>query len=317
MEIADGIHRIETDLGDRVNCLYLLVGDRHALLVDTGLDETPAAFLAPYLARTGVDAARIRWVLNTHCDMDHCGGNRSLRAIAPAADIVTHVADQAMVEDIERTIAGRYREFEADHGVGLGAETHDWFRANTRSVPVDIAVRGGERLRLGPDWEVAIVSTPGHSPGSISVHDPRSRSLIIGDAVLGDAILRRDGERAFPPTYRDVDQYLDTIAAIRAMPLDRLLTSHYPMYEGTDVVRFLDLSRAFVERLDAAVGATLRDRDLTMAELLAVLTTDGGPWPGPVAESLAYPVAGHLDRLVANGQVARIGGLPVTFRWQG
>ena len=43
MEVAPGIHRIQTPFGDRFICLYLLVGSEAALLVDTGVDATSGA----------------------------------------------------------------------------------------------------------------------------------------------------------------------------------------------------------------------------------------------------------------------------------
>jgi hypothetical protein len=48
-EIADGIHRIESDLGPRFMCQYVVAGREHALLLDTGLADTPAAVIDPYL----------------------------------------------------------------------------------------------------------------------------------------------------------------------------------------------------------------------------------------------------------------------------
>ena len=85
MEIAEGIHRIETPLGDRVNCVYLLAGTRCALLFDTAIDPVVASHVEPYLARVGVEPARVRYVVNSHCDWDHHGGNGAVRDLAPAA----------------------------------------------------------------------------------------------------------------------------------------------------------------------------------------------------------------------------------------
>jgi len=68
MEIADGIHRIETPLGDRVNCVYLFVGTRSALLFDTAIGPTVTSHVKPYLARVGVGPTQIRYVVNSHCD---------------------------------------------------------------------------------------------------------------------------------------------------------------------------------------------------------------------------------------------------------
>ena len=41
MLVVPGIHRIEAPLGDRIICVYLLVGDQNIMLVDSGLDSTP------------------------------------------------------------------------------------------------------------------------------------------------------------------------------------------------------------------------------------------------------------------------------------
>ena len=41
MELAPGIHRIEAPLGERFVAVYLLVENGDALLIDTGMDDTP------------------------------------------------------------------------------------------------------------------------------------------------------------------------------------------------------------------------------------------------------------------------------------
>ncbi len=104
LEVAQGIHRIVAPLGTRFNSLYLLVGDRSTLLVDTGLDDTPRVSLLPYLDEAHVDRQRVRFVLNTHSDIDHMGGNASVRELLPDAVLMCHVLDRPMVEDVERII---------------------------------------------------------------------------------------------------------------------------------------------------------------------------------------------------------------------
>lgn len=49
-------------------------------------------------------------------------------------------------------------------------------------VPVDLAVRGGEVL----DWcgGCTIISTPGHTPGHISLYINKKKVLITGDAAV-------------------------------------------------------------------------------------------------------------------------------------
>ena len=52
MEILPGIHRIESDLGERFMCQYLLLGEERTLLVDTGLAGTPEGSSSPTWKRS-------------------------------------------------------------------------------------------------------------------------------------------------------------------------------------------------------------------------------------------------------------------------
>lgn len=300
MEVAAGIHRIEAPLGARFVCSYLLLGDEHALLVDTGLDATPREHLMPYLKSLGVEPAMIRFVLNTHSDFDHTGGNESVRELTPDVIFMCHELDRAMIEDLEWMIAARYGEFAALHGLDESDETKDWIRANARHVPMDIGLAGGEQLRLGTDWHVEIIHTPGHSRGHLSVHDPRSRSVIIADAALWNTVPTRDGAPSLPPTYRYVDTYLASIHRLQGMSIETLLTSHYPVCAGPAVAEFLGESRAFVDRLEAALRFALMSASnaVTMRDLISSLDRRLGAWPGGAAAQLAHPLQGHLDRLV-------------------
>src|SRR5437764_15172179 len=97
-ELAGGIHRIESDLGERFMCQYALVGAERGLLVDTGLAETPAEAIDPYLERLGIEPDL---VLISHADVDHSGGNRSFRERHPRAAFACHEADRRWIESNE------------------------------------------------------------------------------------------------------------------------------------------------------------------------------------------------------------------------
>ena len=320
MEVAPGLHRVEAPLGERIVCLYLLLGDDHVLLVDTGLDATPREHLVPYLESLGVETRRNRYVLNTHADFDHTGGNASLRELAPHAIFMSHELDRPMIESIDRMIAERYGEFAADHGIDESEDAKAWIRANARDVRVDVALAGGERIHLGAGWYVDILHTPGHSRGHVSVHDPRSRSIVIADAALWNTIATKEGAPAFPPTYRYVDTYLASIQRLQGMPVDNLLTSHYPVHTGPQAAEFLAVSRSFVDAVEAALREELRvaDKPVTMRDLIGVLGPRLGHWPQEADVFLVYPLQGHLERLLAYGLVAVNGrNGQVGWRWTG
>jgi glyoxylase-like metal-dependent hydrolase (beta-lactamase superfamily II) len=306
MEVADGIHRIETPLGDRVNCVYLFLGTRSALLFDTAIGPAVASHVAPYLAKAGVEPARIRYVVNSHCDWDHHGGNGAVRDLAPAAVLCCHELDRPLVEDADLLFARRYDELAAD-GITEPAATRRFVAANTRQVPMDFGLSGGERFCLGSGWAVDLLHTPGHSRGHVSIHDPRSRTAVVGDAVLGDAVLLADGSPAFPPTYRYVDTYLATVHLLQAIGLDLLLTAHYPVYAGPDAAEFLAETRAFADRVEAALRRELAaaGKPVTMRALTEALGPSLGRWPGDANQFLSQPLLGHLERLERYGLVHR------------
>lgn len=317
MEVAPGIHRIEAPLGDRFVAMYLLIGDECALLLDTGMDKMPDQYIAPYLDQIGVPASQIRYVINSHADFDHTAGNASAKELAPNAIFMCHALDQAMVEDIEVMIRERYSEFAVDHGIDETEESKQFTRDSSRHVPIDIALSGGEKIRLGKDWTIEVLHTPGHSRGHLTIHDPRSQTLIICDATLWNAVLRKDGKPAFPPTYRFVDTYVATMNRFAGTKAKMILTSHYPVYTGAGVDEFLAESRAYVDRVDQALLQAIGNAATppTMRELTEQLGPVLGEWPRAADVYLVNPFQGHLERLVQYGWVTtgRRAGL-MTYR---
>lgn len=320
MEIARGIHRIQASLGERFVCLYLLVGSEKTLLIDTGLADMPQQVLLPYLDHIGLEALQITYVLNSHIDFDHTGGNQALRQLAPNATLMCHELDRPMIDDVERMIAGRYSVYRADHGIDESDESKAFIRANSGHVPVDLGLRGGETLHLGDGWHVEILHTPGHSRGHISVYDARSRVMLIMDAVLWNAVLTADGTPAFPPTYRYVDTYLSSIQRIAGYDLDIMATSHYPLCEGKEqIAEFLGESYAFVERTETELRNVIQRAaaPLTMIEIIAELSPKLGRWPTEAGQFLVWGLTGHLERLQLYGLIEtsrRDGLMAVTWK---
>jgi glyoxylase-like metal-dependent hydrolase (beta-lactamase superfamily II) len=73
MEILPGIHRIESDLGERFMCQYLLLGEERTVLVDTGLAGTPEEVIVPYLEEIGLGVGDVDEVIVSHADVAHFG----------------------------------------------------------------------------------------------------------------------------------------------------------------------------------------------------------------------------------------------------
>ncbi|MBA2679191.1 MAG: MBL fold metallo-hydrolase [Ktedonobacteraceae bacterium] len=306
MEVAPGIHRIETPLENRLNCLYLFVGSQRTLLIDSGLGSTPGKSLLPYLDALGLHSRQIHYVITTHADIDHMGGNAAVRTLSPDALFMCHELDRRMIEDLALLIDERYGEFRTAHGIFESTETLAWMHAHAQGTSIDLALSGNERIHLGSGWLVEVLHTPGHSRGHLSVADPRSGSIVVADAVLGQTLLTQDGRSAFPPIYRYVDSYLETIQRLQNIPITpttALLTSHFPVLRGQDITEFLHESRNFVNRVEQALIDELMGsgQAYTMRELINALSRQLGDWADGTA--LVNPFQGHLERLISNRQV--------------
>ena len=313
MEIAPGIYRIESVLGPRPFSQYLLRGER-TMLVDTGVAETPENVILPYLNFVGLDPAGLDFVLNTHADVDHFGGNGAVRGAAPGALFCAHAADVAWIESRERILSERYGWYVA-HDVDYAPETKAWLRdAMGPDAPVDLRLTGGETFRLGPDLAIEVLHLPGHSPGHVGLWEPSSRTAIITDAALGNGLLDMEGNVISPPPYFDVAAYEGSVRLLRGLSPRRVLTAHYDVMEGGEADRFIQKSADFVERARRAVLRALAEHDeLDLRGLLEATNPLLGPFT-VMGNELAGTLRAHARELVAAGRATGVSDEPAAWR---
>lgn len=304
MELAPGIHQIKCLFGGgaRLVYVYLLIGQDKTLLVDTGCAHNPAQDILPYMESIGFVPDRLTYILLTHSDLDHQGGNAPMKAAAPQALLMGHMLDRRWLESTEALIAGRYSQFEADHGIGYGDEGKAGIRESCQSAPLDMALSGGELIRLSVDWVVEVVHTPGHSWGHTALYDPRSRTLIAGEASLWTNIPFADWTPGMPPTYCYVDTYLATQDRLLGMDINVFASAHWPTQRGSQVAEFIKESKNYclhVERtlLDYAKAG----KGFTLREAVEKLGPTLGGWPAATNQDFSYGMSGNLESLVKRG----------------
>jgi glyoxylase-like metal-dependent hydrolase (beta-lactamase superfamily II) len=293
VEIAPGIHRIESVLGPRPFSQYLL-RDERALLVDTGVKETPGDVILPFLHSAGVDPSELELVLISHADVDHFGGNAAIRAAVPNALICAHAADAPWIEDRELIMRERYGWYES-YGVPYPPDVLAWLRnAMGPDVPVDLRLQGDEEIRLGPELVVRVLHLPGHSPGHIGLWEPRSRTAIVQDAVMARGLLDTEARVIHPPPVPFVTEYERSARLLSELRPARLLTAHYDVIEGDEVERFLDETIEYVRRTRVVVKQALdEDPEITLAKLLERADSELGPYSS-MPNELAATLRGML-----------------------
>jgi glyoxylase-like metal-dependent hydrolase (beta-lactamase superfamily II) len=150
-------------------CNCSIVGDEasgEAVVIDPG-DEVER--VQEILARHKL---RAKYIIATHAHIDHVGGVEKLKQATGAA-LLMHEGDLPLYQNM-----------------GMQAELLGVPAPGT--VEVDQFLKEGEALRFGP-YALEVLHTPGHSPGSLSLHLPGDQQRIFsGDTLFQGSIGRTD-----------------------------------------------------------------------------------------------------------------------------
>ena len=291
IQLFDSVYLLDGTVGKRPIYLPLLVGEWGSVLLDTGCSYHVSELILPALEQLQIRPEHLRYIINTHPDSDHVGGNAAMKQWAPQSILCCGDADRSQVEDPETLFATRYNAYRP-HGVFYSEEVKAGIMKDLGGPqPVELTFRGGERLRLGPDWELEVLSLPGHSKGHLGILDRRHHVLFGGDAIQGAVYLGIDGLPALCPTYLYPESYLLTNQLIEHLDIDLYVSCHWPLKKGSEIVEFCRETREFVERAEILVRSADTDN---LGELCDQLGPRLGQWPEPVNRELAFALAGHL-----------------------
>lgn len=167
------------------NYEYLLVGQTRALLIDAG---STVRDIHPALAKlTNLPIT----VVPTHLHYDHTNGIGNFRSIA----LIDLPETRARVRD------GVFR-----------ASRHEYagpkppaFRVTEWVKPDGIIDLGGRQVRL--------LSTPGHTPSSVSIHDPAAKLLFTGDYIYTTTLYAQEAGASLSAYQATADRLLAALPA--------------------------------------------------------------------------------------------------------
>ena len=304
-EVLPGLFRLGEKLGDRFFYQYLFVGER-TLLVDTGVPATPEEVIIPSLNEIGVKPSHIDFILITHSDVDHFGGNRNLRNQAPEALFLAHQLDAPLIEDKDKILKERYGWYKK-FGLGYPEETWAWLNKSAGSpIALDLYLSKEISIRIGKDRIVKLLHLPGHSSGHMAVYDKALGAIVVGDAVLGNGVVNTNMRIIAPPPYIDVEAYVDTITKILSLRPEYLFASHYPAFRGRNVTRFLQKSARFVRELERNILEILHSNHegLELSRILHEADRLVGPFKS-FSNELAASIRAHLQKLEHERRVKR------------
>ncbi len=190
-EVLDDVYRITLPLpGVRpgpVN-VYLFRGVEN-VIIDTGTRRT-ARLLERSLAFLGVAPKGLARIVLTHGHLEHYGAARYLvRRSRGAISVEAHREDRRFVERGLEVPRMRYLEYyrmmgvPLAHRLSLGA-LQSVFSLYADTCRVDRELSDGDSISLG-DRRGTVISTPGHTRGSVCIFLEKEKALFSGDHILG------------------------------------------------------------------------------------------------------------------------------------
>jgi glyoxylase-like metal-dependent hydrolase (beta-lactamase superfamily II) len=184
---------------------YLILGDKRALLFDTGMGISNIKKLVEHLTRLPVS------VINSHTHNDHVGDNWRFSSVYGMDTAFTRQSAKGSSADSQAEIT-------PDMLCGPLPAGFDPRAYRTRPFRITNWLQGGEKIDLG-GRVLEVILTPGHTPDSISLWDAQNGLLFTGDMYYqGPIYLYR------PET--DLDAYEASIKKMNALGAKLLLPAH-------------------------------------------------------------------------------------------
>ena len=219
MEIIPGVHKIDGVAG--ANC-YLVTSGQEMVLIDAGMRGS-SKILANYLKKLGKNLSDIKYIFITHADIDHVGGAAEMKKTT-GAKLVIHAGDAGVLA-----------------GTDKGRNLKGLMRLLKLLSPLMQAAPVQADIVLKENTDIAgykIISTPGHSEGSISIYIP-GKVIFVGDALRSDA----DGNPKRPSKMLacDMVQAKNSVKIIAGLDFDTLLVGHGAPVNGNAAAKVKEL----------------------------------------------------------------------------
>lgn len=242
-EVMPGFYEI----GSSFVQVHLLVGEHHALLLDTGY-----GFMnLPGIIKEITDLPL--YIVNSHGHFDHACGNSTFHQ-----PVYIHPAD---IPVFERHNSSEYRGIMYDSLKKVQRllfflpllpgkvkreaclqDTFDDFIEVTEGYTFDLGRKTAE-----------VVELPGHTPGSIGLYCRELRILLVSDAINSNVYL-------FLPESTKLSVYRNSLYKARKIDFDYFVTGHQPkLYPKQQLDDYIDAA----DHLDYEKGIPQKEHQLT------------------------------------------------------
>ena len=246
----------------------LIIGEGESLLVDTQWDVKYTRAMLDAM-RSLMDAAPVKYIVNSHADGDHWWGNQ----LVPEAEIITSQAsydDLLSIRPRSMLLLGRVGKMLSTVRLFGANKVGHWFQ--NLVAPYDFhevtsllptrTFEGELTLHVGGRQVQLIQVGPAHTQGDLLVYVPDAKTLFSGDILfLGSTPVTWAGP---------MDNWLVALDRILEMDIDAIVPGHGPVTDkrGVQQVRaYLEYVNTQVQqRYDAGLSARDAAYDIVLGD---------------------------------------------------
>ena len=225
-------------LGSRHSSMYILMGDKYALIGGGVAWEVPR--LEAQLDRFHIDRDRIQYLVISHAHHDHCGAVPYLIAKYPhiqkvASPYCTHILNKSQPVRLMREVNRKSLEsLNRPH-------IHDGISLDFHSFPIERQVADGDQIELGGGLTLQFYLTPGHSRCSLTAYVPELNAMFPADAMP----FPEPGKRVLTVTANhDYDEYIHSLEKMESLPIRLVAYEHGCVLIGEEAAAIIPKSLA-------------------------------------------------------------------------
>lgn len=224
--------------------------NKNIIIFDTGINSNAAKKIDEVLTSSGLLP---KYLINSHCHIDHCGGNTYFKNNYPGTVLYSSRAEKLFIENEELFASMLY----SSEPIKL----LDKLKSPDVDYTLDIGV-----MKIN-DEKFEILSLPGHSVGHIGLITP-DKVCYVGDAVFSKEIISK---YSFPNLY-SVKESLNTLTILKSIDSDYFIIGHSEhVYDKASMTELCDYNiKNITKYMDMLLE--LMTEPLTREDLLENIT---------------------------------------------
>jgi glyoxylase-like metal-dependent hydrolase (beta-lactamase superfamily II) len=207
----------------------ILKNDKEMVLVDCGMPGSLSKIKESAMAQN-VNMDNLTKVVITHQDMDHVGSLAEIKTEYPDIMILACINERQYINGEKEPVkAKKLREMYDSLPESQKEMTNAIQRIYDTYKPVEVDEVLHDRDIFPWCGKVEVISTPGHTPGHISLYLYEFKTLISGDALF-----LQDGELviSLPMFTFDMEQARHSVKKFLDYDIDKIVCYHGGVYEG-------------------------------------------------------------------------------------